>query len=34
MTTAKERPDLLRELGLDIQNHASPWSGFGHWFHR
>ena len=23
MTTAKERPDLLRELGLDIQNHGA-----------
>ena len=23
MTTAQERPDLLRELGLDIQNHAA-----------
>ena len=23
MTTAKERPDLLRELGLDKQNHAA-----------
>src|SRR5260370_39664675 len=23
MTTAKERPDLLHELGLDIQNHAA-----------
>ena len=23
MTTAQERPDLLRELGLDKQNHAA-----------
>ena len=23
MTTAKERPDLLHELGLDIQNHGA-----------
>ena len=23
MTTAKERPDLLRELGLDTQNSAA-----------
>jgi PQQ system protein len=23
MTTAKERPDLLSELGLDVQNHAT-----------
>jgi len=29
MTTAQERPDLLRELGLDRQNHAALGRGLG-----